>query len=77
MLKTILLVLLVIGIVVEIGVSIAVSLLLRDQLRQIEAPERAETGRADRDRMNEGFENIMTYEVNGKTGFEFGDPGGE
>lgn len=31
-----------------------------------------EAGKARRDELDEGFENIMTYSVNGKTGFEKG-----
>lgn len=30
----------------------------------------AKAQKEQRDRMDEGIENIMTYEVNGKTGFE-------
>lgn len=35
-------------------------------------PEKAETREeeAKRDLINEGFENLMRYEVNGQTGFE-------
>lgn len=31
-----------------------------------------EAGKARRDELDEGFQNIMTYSVNGKTGFEKG-----
>jgi hypothetical protein len=39
--------------------------------------KRTETTEAQRDRMDEGFENLMMFSVNGKTGFEPFENGGE